>query len=258
MCVLPREHGAYGQIAFPLIAASAVAGASAASLLMTVTVIAGFLAHEPAAIVLGQRGGRVKRELGASATRWLVCYLALGVAAGLAAVTRLDAATRWYLAIPAVPAIVLMVAMIKGREKSWFGEAAAALAFAGAAVPIALAAGASVDTALAVAIPFALLFTTTTLAVRVVVLRVRGGGDPGAAAATQRAALILSAISTLVIAGLTLTGWLASSVLLAAAPGLLTGTIVAARPPAATRLRTVGWSLVAVSTLTTLIVIATA
>jgi hypothetical protein len=225
---------------------------------MTVTFIAGFLAHEPAAIVLGQRGGRVKRDLGASATRWLVCCLAVGVAASLAAVSRLDAVTRWSLAIPAVPAVALMVAMIKGREKSWFGEAAAALAFAGAAVPIALAAGASMDMALAVAIPFALLFTTTTLAVRVVVLRVRGGGDPGAAAATQRAALILSGVSTLMIGVLAMTGWLASSVLIAAAPGLLTGALVAARPPAAAKLRTVGWSLVAVSTLTTLIVIATA
>ena len=256
--MLPREHGAYGQIAFPLIAAYAVAGVSTTSLLMTVTVIAGFLAHEPAAIVLGQRGGRVKRELGASATRWLVCCLAVGVAAGLAAVSRLDAVTRWSLAIPTVPAVALMVAMIKGREKSWFGEAAAALAFAGAAVPIALAAGVSMDMALAVAIPFALLFTTTTLAVRVVVLRVRGGGDPGAAAATQRAALILSGVSALMIGVLAMTGWLASSVLIAAAPGLLTGAIVAVRPPAATRLRSLGWSLVAVSTLTTLIVIATA
>src|SRR6186997_1145716 len=109
--VLPREHGAYGQIAFPLIAAYAVAGVSTASLLMTVTVIAGFLAHEPAAIVLGQRGGRVKRELGASATRWLVCCLAVGIAAGLAAVSRLDAITRWSVAIPAVPAVALMLAM---------------------------------------------------------------------------------------------------------------------------------------------------
>ena len=180
------------------------------------------------------------------------------VAAGLAAVSRLDGVTRWSLAIPTVPAIALMVAMIKGREKSWFGEAAAALAFAGAAVPIARAAGASMDMALAVAIPFALLFTTTTLAVRVVVLRVRGGGDPCAAAATRRAALILSGVSALVIGVLAMTGWLASSVLIAAAPGLLTGAIVAVRPPAATRLRSLGWSLVAVSTLTTLIVIATA
>ena len=148
--------------------------------------------------------------------------------------------------------------MIKGREKSWFGEAAAALAFAGAAVPIALAAGASIDMALAVAIPFALLFTTTTLAVRVVVLRVRGGGDPCAAAATQRAAVMLSVASTLFIGGLSLLGWLGPSVLMAAAPGLLTGAIVASKPPAAARLRTIGWSLVAVSTLTTVIVIATA
>jgi hypothetical protein len=65
--VLPREHGAYGQIAFPLIAAYAVAGVSTASLLMTVTVIAGFMAHEPAAILLvsaadASNGNSVRRQ----------------------------------------------------------------------------------------------------------------------------------------------------------------------------------------------------
>jgi hypothetical protein len=94
------------------------------------------------------------------------------------AFTRLDHAARWSVVVPAIPAAVLIVAMVNGREKSWFGEAAAALAFAGVSVPIAMAAGASMAVGLAIAIPFALLFTTTTLAVRVVILRVRAGGDP--------------------------------------------------------------------------------
>jgi hypothetical protein len=256
--LLPREHGAYGQMAFPLVAAFAVAGVSTAAVGLSVAVIAGFLAHEPAAILLGLRGSRAKRELGAFAARGLCVCAAIAAAAVLTAAIVMNPAVRWSLAVPAIPAAVLATALCAGREKTWYGEAAAALAFAGVAIPLTMAAGASVDVALAVAIPFALLFTTTTLAVRVVILRGRGGGDPRATAATQRATLTICAAAFALMAILTWAGWLEPPVMAAAAPGLLTAAVVAARPPAAARLRLLGWSLVAVSTLTALIVVATA
>jgi hypothetical protein len=223
--------------------------------LLVVAIVAGFLAHEPAAIALGQRGSRATRELRVSAIRWLCWTAAIGTAAGLAAVMITDSAIRWSLAIPAIPALLLAGAMVNGREKSWYGEVAAALAFAGGAVPVTLAAGAPMAVAWTVAIPFALLFTTTTLAVRVVILRVRGGGDLRAAAATRRATLIACAAAATVIGVVTTGGWLAPSVLMATAPGLVTASLVAARPPLPIRLRTLGWSLVAVSTLTALLVV---
>lgn len=55
MGLFPKEHGAYGQITFPLIAAFAVAGASLSGVLVATAVIAGFLAHEPGLVILGQR-----------------------------------------------------------------------------------------------------------------------------------------------------------------------------------------------------------
>ena len=146
---LPKEHGAYGQVTFPLVAAFGVAGMSTAGVLLSVAVVAGFLAHEPAAIVLGQRGARVKRDLDTSAWTWLAFCLVIGMAAGFAAAFRLDPIVRWSLAVPVIPASLLIIAMVNGREKSWFGEAAAALAFAGVAVPIAMAAGASTSVGLA-------------------------------------------------------------------------------------------------------------
>jgi hypothetical protein len=253
--LLPKEHGAYGQVAFPLVTALVAGGPSSAGVLLVVAVVAGFLAHEPATIVLGQRGSRATRELRASAIRWLAGTAAIAAAASLAAVITTDSATRWSLAVPALPAVVLALAMVKGREKSWYGETAAALAFAGAAVPVTMAAGTTMAVALTVAIPFALLFTATTLAVRVVILRVRGGGNPGAAAATRRATLTLCATAAAVIGVVTTSGWLAPWLLIATAPGLLTASIVAAWPPSALRLRTLGWSLVAVSVITALIVV---
>jgi hypothetical protein len=226
--------------------------------LLTAAAIAGFLAHEPAAIVLGGRGPRARRELSSAAIRSLALWLSVGSVAAVTAGAVMHPGVRWSLAVPAVPALLLTGAMIAGREKSWYGETAAAFAFAGAAVPVALAAGAPLDVGLAVAIPFALLFTTTTLAVRVVILRVRGGGDPYAVAATRRATLAVAGAASALIGVMTIRGWLEPSVLAASAPGLVTAVLVVARPPSPARLRTLGWSLVAVSMLTAVIVVATA
>jgi hypothetical protein len=255
--LLPKEHGAYGQLAFPLVTAFAVAGPSPAGVLLSAAAVAGFLAHEPAAVMLGHRGLRARRELSSAAVGWLIVCLVAGCVAAMIAAIVIARDVRWSLAVPAIPALVLSGAMMAGREKSWYGETAAACAFAGLAAPVALAAGAPVAVAAGVAIPFAVLFTTTTLAVRVVILRVRGGGDPHAVAATRRAAFTLVGLASVSIAALTATGHLAPAVLLASAPGVATAVVVARRPPSPARLRTLGWSLVAVSTLTALIVIVT-
>ena len=85
MSLWPKEHGAYGQITFPLIAAFAVAGVSVGGLLIATATIAGFLAHEPALVVLGLRGSRAKRELWGQAVLWLGgCFIG-AAASGIAA-----------------------------------------------------------------------------------------------------------------------------------------------------------------------------
>jgi hypothetical protein len=231
---------------------------STTGLLIAAAVLAGFLAHEPALVLIGARGPRAKRDLRQRAIRWLGCTLAVGVAAAVGVVLTSDAALRWSMIVPIAPAILLASLAVRGREKSWPGEVAAALAFSGVAVPVTLAAGASLDTAAAVAIPFALLFVASTLAVRVVILQVRGGGDRQAAMATRRGALSVAAGGAAALALLAATGLLAASALAAAAPGLLIAAAIAAHPPRPTRLRALGWTLVAVSVVTSAIVVATA
>jgi hypothetical protein len=255
---LPSEHGAYGHLVFSLVTALGVAGFTAAGVLLAVAVIAGFLAHEPASVLLGLRGPRAARERGPASRRWLAASLIVAVAAGVAAAALMPPAVRWSLAVPAIPTLVMLIALVRGREKSWYGETAAALAFAGVAVPITMASGLPLTRALSTAIPIALLFTLTTLAVRVVILRVRGGGNPAATAATRWTTLIVSAVAALILAALAAARWLPATVLMAAAPGLAAATIIAARPPAPTQLRRLGWTLVAVSTVTAAIVVATA
>lgn len=256
--LLPREHGAYGQITFPLVTAFVVAGISPAGVLFAAAVIVGFLAHEPAAVVLGLRGRRLKRELGRSAMRWLALYLTIGAAAGVGALLTMDPADRWSLAVPIGPAVLLAVETIRGRDKSVQAEIVAAVAFSAAAIPVCMAAGATATDAAAVAIPFALLFAASTLAVRVVILRVRGGGNASAATATRRGAFLLVGSAIVALVAAIASDRLAPSVLAAAVPGLLIAAVVAASPPSPARLRTLGWSLIAASAVTAAIVVATA
>jgi hypothetical protein len=257
MILLPREHGAYGQLAFPLVTALAVAGVSTTGLLLTASVVAGFLAHEPAVVLLGLRGSRSGRALRRRAIVSLGVTGAIAAAAGLWAVLEMAPAARWSIGVPLVPAAMLLLLTTSGREKTTPGEIAAALAFSGAAVPVVLACGGGLTTALAVAVPFAFLFAASTLAVRVVILGTRGGGDPEATATTRRAALGVAVGGALLLALSHVAGLTPASVLPAAAPGLLTATLVALQPPHATRLRTLGWTLIAVSLLTSVIIVAT-
>ena len=180
----------------------------------------------------------------------------VGTAAAIGTFALMSASVRWTLAVPLVPAILLALIAADGREKSWYGEVTASLAFAGAAVPIAMAAGASIETAMAVAIPFVLLFVASTLAVRVVILQVRRGGDRRAAAATRRAAFGVAGCGVIALAWAAVGHVLPGSVLAAAAPGLMVAAAVAAKPPSPARLRRLGWTLVAVSVATAVIVIA--
>lgn len=253
--MFPKEHGAYGQVILPLLAAFGVAGSSAAGLLFAVAVIAGFLAHEPALVLLGLRGPRATRELRWSARRWLAASLIVSAAAAGGALAVISPAVRWSVAVPLAPALLLTIAVLSGREKSWYGEVAASLAFAGTSVPISMAGGAPIATALAIAVPFALLFVASTLAVRVVILQVRRGGDRQAAASTRRAAFLVAGCGAAVLAWAARGSILPASVLAAAAPGLATAVVVAARPPSPARLRVLGWTLVAVSIATAAIVI---
>ena len=256
MVLLPKEHGAYGQLTLPLITSLSAAGVSSTGLLLGAGAVATFLAHEPAAILIGLRGTRARREHGRAAMRRLAGCASLSVVAGVISLLTIEREVRWSIAVPLVPAVLLGIATIRGREKSWYGELAAALAFSGLAVPVSMAAGASLNVAAAIAVPFALLFITGTLAVRCVILRVRGGGDARAATSTRRSALAVTAVGAGCLAWLVAVGITPASTLVAAAPGLLTALAIAARPPQPTHLRAVGWTLVAVSVLTAVIVVA--
>jgi hypothetical protein len=249
----PREHGAYGQMVFPLVTSFAVAGVSVPAVLLGLAVVAGFLAHEPLVVLLGRRGPRVRREQRRAAAVWLSVTTAALLCAGAAALFAIPASIRWSLALPLLPALFFAAAIAAKQEKRSAAEIAVALAFSLAAVPICLAAGAHAATAGGVGAAFALIFVPATLVVRAILIDVRGGGSPLAARLTRAAVLILAGGAALGLAAAASRGLLPWTTLMAAAPGLATSSWMAVFPPRPSRLRAVGWTLVAVSTIAALV-----
>jgi len=253
--LFPKEHGAYGQLAFPLVTSLAVAGVTTPALLIALAAVSGFLLHEPLVVLLGRRGARAKRLQRHRAAVWLGMTMATTIGAGLATVWSLAPEIRWSLVLPLVPALFAGVAIAAKFEKSSIGEVAVALMFSFVAVPMCLAAGAPTGTALAVGIAFGLVFVAGTLAVRVMVIAVRGGATPRAARPLRMAILMLTSVASLALvaaASRTLLPW---TTLLAAAPGLAGASWLAIFPPSPARLRMVGWTLVTVSAGAALILI---
>jgi hypothetical protein len=142
----------------PLVTSLGVAGVNTPAVLLGLTVVAAFLAHEPLLVLLGRRGARAKREHWLIAVVWFGISAATVLGAGLVAFWAVSSALRWSFALPLVPAALLAGAIVSKREKSLLGELVVALAFSLIAVPVCLAAGATTTTALAIGTTFALVF----------------------------------------------------------------------------------------------------
>jgi hypothetical protein len=254
--MLPREHGVYGQVALPLLTALLVAGVSAASVTWTAAVVAVFAAHEPMLILLGRRGARLRR---AQRLHAALAFAVAGVSAfslALLAVALADPAIRWSFLVPCVPALIVAGALATGTEKDWLGEVSVALTFSLAAIPAVMTAGATPRTAWGLGLGFAVIFVAETLAVRSVVLRVRAGGNRRAASLTAGAVMFLSLAATVGLAVAVSRQLLPTMLLGAVSPPLLVAMVIAARAPRATRLRAIGWSLVAVTTFAAALMVA--
>lgn len=254
--MFPKEHGAYGQLLFPLVTSLAVAGVSAPSLLLALAAAAAFVAHEPLVVLLGGRGVRARREERRRAARWLTAAGGIALGSGAAALWLMPAGSRWSLLLPLAPAAWFAAALVRTDAKSAQGEVAVAVSFSLLAVPLGLAAGGPLRAALAVAAAYTAIFVTATLAVRVVILNVRGGGSPAAVRATRSAALVLAAVSGAAIVAAAVRGLLPWSTVVSAAPGLIASTALAVAVPSAARLRMVGWTLIASSAAAAVVLIA--
>lgn len=242
--LLPREHGAYAQLGFPLLSGLLLGSPGASSLLFAAAAILLFLANEPLALLLGVRGKRPQRELAVPARRHLALRAVLAAAAGLAALWFAPPAARWLALVPATFAGALVRVVLAKNLKTLPGEVVAAAAFASVHLPI--AAGGGITQTLLWGPPLMWFAATVaaTLCVHAIKARSLGRAPWVIAAAAWTAWLaLLGALAVLAW----LPGW--RSVALAACLPLAGVVVLNHLAPSPKRLKQVGWTLTAANAL---------
>lgn len=241
---LPREHGAYAELGFPLASGLALASPGAASWLFAAAALALFFANEPLMLATGARGQRLREELGASARVRVAVLAGAGGMMWLAALALAPPLTRSLSLIPAVLALALLP-MVLGRElKTLGGEFLAAAAFSAMHLPVASAGGASGAMLWG---PAAMWFATTTVATLCVhAVKARVTGKAAWVIATATAAAVIALIAAAALAALA-PEW--RYVALAAQAPLAACVAVNALAPSPKKLKPIGWTLAAANAL---------
>lgn len=248
--LLPREHGAYGQLLFPLLSALLIGRPAPGAYLLGAAAVAAFLAHESLLVVLGQRGSRAAREQGADARRSLALFGGFCAVTGAVSLFVLPRPALGVLVLPVLLALLVAIAVVMHRERSTFGEMLAAVALTSLSLPVALAGNASRTDALTLFVVFSAVFVVATVAVRAMIGRVTKAGGPPP--------LLAGALTLAVVVGLTLAAFsrtLAPVAPYAALPVCAVALGLTARPPSPRHLRTIGWTLVGATLLTAVMLV---
>jgi len=245
--VLPREYGAYAELAFPLLTALLAGGVTGAGLGFAAAVVAGFLVREPLAVLNGVRGARLEASLGGTARRAAVvlgALLALGAGAGLLLAPPM---ARRAALVPGVVALLLTPALLRGRPKTLGVEVLVAFALSGMVLPIGLAGRMPLGRAGATAAVWAASFVLATLAVHAIKARAKPAlGGTWTLWATP-------VLGVGVVAGglLGAAVWrVPTAVALAVLPSALVVLAATLLRPHPRRLKRIGWSLVGANAVT--------
>jgi hypothetical protein len=248
--LIPREHGAYGQLLFPLVSVLLIGHPSEGAYLLAGAAVGAFLAHEALLVVLGQRGSRAAREQLPDARRALALFGSFCAVSGSVAILVMPRAALPYLLVPLLLAVLVAVVVVMHRERSTAGELLVAVALSSASLPVAVAGEVDARSAVTVFVVFSAVFVTATVAVRAVIGRVSRAGGPPLAVAAALAVAVLAALAILAI-----TGELAPVAPYAALPVCVVALALTARPPSPRYLRPIGWTLVAVTSLTAIVLV---
>jgi hypothetical protein len=184
--LIPKEHGAYGQLLFPLVTALAIGDVTRGAVACAAAAAAVFLAHEPLLVILGQRGGRAARERRGAAWRWLLIWTAVAVLFGGPALVWIPRAARLALLLPITGGAALVLFIARRRERTGAGELVTAVTLSSLAVPVGIASGGSVRSAVTCAVVFAAAFVAATTGVRALIASAHrpGRATPRLTAAT--------------------------------------------------------------------------
>jgi hypothetical protein len=227
----PREHGAYFQLAIPLVVACVRLAPTSCAL--AGAALLAFLANEPLLVVLGHRGPKML-ELDGARARVRLAMLATGAAVlGVIGLVLAPQDASVAAAIVAIPAAVVVVLAWRRAEHTLLGELVAAIALTGASVPAAVAGATPLPTALAMWAGWALGFGATVIVVHRVIAR------------HKRAATAIDGVIALGLIALTIALVVFHHATIALAiPLVAVAAILAVAPPPASRLRGIGIAIV--------------
>ena len=175
--LLPREHGAYAELAFPLVTGLALGGRpSLPALALGGAAVAFFLANEPAAVLLGARGKRLRDQLGDRARSRGIVLFGAGILLGAAGVLGAGASVWPVVLLPLVAGALLVPMVLAGRHKSVPGELLVVTAFTSLLLPLATASGADPGRAIAASGVWWMSFALGTLEVHAIKARNKNSG----------------------------------------------------------------------------------
>ena len=239
--LLPREHGAYAEIAFPILTGLTLNKPSMAAVCFAVAAISCFLGHEPVAVLIGARGVRAREMWGATARRRLALLTITAVTAGLAAMVVAPSQGRTAALLPLAAGAILLPAFLSGRVKTLTAETVVIAALAGIVLPMAVSSGVEWSLAWSASGVWFATFTLGTLAVHAI--KAKTGKGVGAKWAVVAAPLPSVATA---VAGLLsiLAGWLPTTVGFALMLSGLLATVLSVAPIHPRQLKRVGWTLV--------------
>jgi hypothetical protein len=140
--LLPREHGAYAELAFPLVTGWAMAIPSFSAMALGAAAVLFFLANESVAILLGVRGKRMQTQLGTVARVRGRTLMGLGMVLGLAGVLGSGTSIWPVILLPVASGGLLIPTVLAGRQKTILGEILVVTAFSTLVLPLAMASGA--------------------------------------------------------------------------------------------------------------------
>ena len=239
--MLPREHGAYAQLGFPLLTAILLAGPDLPVLLLSAAIIAVFLLHEPLMILTGGRGGRAKRQDEGRARKRLASLAGIALAAGLAGLWLAPMEARAAALIPAGLALLLLPLTLTRQEKTTTGELLVAMTLPSSMVPVAISGGVAPAAAVIAAAVWAVVFALGTLTVRAIIARARRAAHPSWPPAL---APILSGLAIAVALALAFSGAFPAIAAIAVVPTALVALVFGVLEVHPRNLRRMGWSLV--------------
>jgi hypothetical protein len=239
--LLPREHGAYAQLGFPLVTALALGELGFAPVLLVVAIIAIFLVHEPVMILSGGRGGRAKREVGDRARRRGAMLLAIAAIAGVAGLWLAPPTARYLAIVPVALGALLAPLTLSRQEKTLIGELLASVALSSTMIPVALAGGAGVGETLVAFVVWSVVFSLGTITVRAIIARATKTAEPSRAV---HLAPLLSVVSIAIALGLAIGSDVPALAAVAVVPTAFAALIFGLLGLHPRNLRRMGWSLV--------------